>query len=267
MERQLGMVKSCSARLLDLVTNIMDLAHSEKRQHENRPQPRPTTPVNIATIIDEVVTMSEMAVDRANTPLVKPSVRIVTELPNEIPLTAGDSHKLTQMVYNLVTNATKFTERGTVVLAVRHIPEKHVLDLDVTDTGRGISEEGLNRIFEPVTQEVSGDARNFQGIGLGLTVSSQIATYHGGSIKVRSQLGLGSTWRLLSRRQRHCRAKWRGLLSRGASPHMRMICTSWHHRHLRQSKPSRRSAVRLQSLASSLARTTSWSARRRRSPC
>ena len=53
MERQLGLVKSGSARLLDLVTNIMDLAQNEKRQHENRPQPRPTTPVNIATVIDE----------------------------------------------------------------------------------------------------------------------------------------------------------------------------------------------------------------------
>mmetsp|Transcript_118481 Transcript_118481/g.330531 ORF Transcript_118481/g.330531 Transcript_118481/m.330531 type:complete len:1189 (-) Transcript_118481:202-3768(-) len=195
VHRQLGMVKGCASRLLDLVTNIMELASSEKRQREGKPAARPTAPVDIGLLADEVVTMTSLAIDKTNKPLVKPAVRLVNALINtQVPIIPGDSHKLTQLLYNLLSNACKFTERGSVTLSVRHLPEKKRLELDVTDTGRGISAEGQKRIFQPFEQEQNGDARNFQGIGLGLAVCAQIVEDHGGELRVRSEMGKGSTF-------------------------------------------------------------------------
>lgn len=195
MERQLGMVKGCAARLLDLVTNVMDLAQHEKRKRDGRPAPRPTAPVNFAAIVDEVITLMSMAVDKMNTPLLRPSVRLINNVANmQVALIPGDPHKCTQLVYNLVTNACKFTERGFVSISVRHLPEAKRLEIDVADSGSGISEEGLKRIFQPFEQEQHGDRRSFQGIGLGLAVCQDIAELHGGEIRVRSQVGHGSTF-------------------------------------------------------------------------
>jgi len=195
LNRQLGMIKCCSARLLDLVTNIMDLAQNEKRRMEGRSPPRLADPVDLVAVVDEVMTMTGMAVDKMNKPLVRPTVRLVNNVANQrVPLILGDAHKCTQMIYNLVTNACKFTEKGSVSLSARHLPGQQRLEIDVTDTGRGISEEGQKLIFEPFQQEQNGDARSFQGIGLGLAVCTEIAELHGGKLSVRSQLGQGSTF-------------------------------------------------------------------------
>mmetsp|Transcript_87074 Transcript_87074/g.188463 ORF Transcript_87074/g.188463 Transcript_87074/m.188463 type:complete len:1152 (+) Transcript_87074:95-3550(+) len=198
MKRQLGMIKGCSVRLLDLVTNIMEIAQNEsakERSQKMKEAPRmPDTPVNVAEIVDEVVTMTNLAVDKTNKPLVKELVKLESRVPDGLPFVPGEPHKLTQVLYNLLTNACKFTERGSVTLSARYLAEQERLEIDVTDTGRGISEKGLTRIFEPFSQETNGDKRDFQGIGLGLTVCSQIVALHGGEIEAKSQLGQGSTF-------------------------------------------------------------------------
>jgi len=197
MHRQLSMVRGCAARLLDLVNNIMDLAQIEKKKSDSKPTERPTSPVDMASIVDEVITMTQSAVDKTNKPLLRPSVRLVNNVADkQVPLIPGDPYKLTQVIYNLMTNACKFTERGSVSLSSRHLPETQRLEIDVTDTGRGISKEGQKRIFKPFEQEQNGDARNFQGVGLGLAVCTEIAELHSGELRVSSELGRGSTFTL-----------------------------------------------------------------------
>eukprot|EP00445_Apocalathium_hangoei_P039453 CAMPEP_0203954084 /NCGR_PEP_ID=MMETSP0359-20131031/87270_1 /ASSEMBLY_ACC=CAM_ASM_000338 /TAXON_ID=268821 /ORGANISM="Scrippsiella Hangoei, Strain SHTV-5" /LENGTH=697 /DNA_ID=CAMNT_0050887593 /DNA_START=43 /DNA_END=2133 /DNA_ORIENTATION=- len=195
MNRQLGMIRGCAARLLDLVTNVMDLAQHEKRKQAGCPIPRPSAPVNIGDIADEVVLMLNAAVDKVNKPLVRPSVRLVNEITGmKLPLIPGDPYKCTQMIYNLVTNACKFTITGSVTISAKYVVEEHKVEVMVIDTGKGISDEGQKRIFQPFTQEQNGDARSFQGIGLGLAVCAEVAELHDGVIRVESELGVGSTF-------------------------------------------------------------------------
>jgi len=195
LHRQLGMVKGCASRLLDLVSNIMDLAQHEKRKKEGKPIPKPTAPVNFTLIAEEVTVMTNMAVDKMNKPLIRPTVRLVNKLAGtRVPIIRGDQQKCTQLVYNLVTNACKFTETGTVTIQARHLEEQNRLEVDVVDTGRGISKEGQTRIFQAFEQEQNGDTRSFQGIGLGLAVCTEIVELHGGELRVRSELGQGSTF-------------------------------------------------------------------------
>jgi len=193
MSRQLGMVRSCAARLLDLVTNVMDLAQSEKKRLAGKPIERPTAPVDLAEIADEVIVMMNMAVDKMNKPLVKSSVRLTNELAGkQLPIVPGDSYKLTQLLYNLMTNACKFTDSGSVRISADYKTDQKIVEIGITDTGRGISKEGQKSIFKPFEQEGDSDSRSFQGIGLGLSVCTEIAELHGGCIRVESELGRGS---------------------------------------------------------------------------
>lgn len=195
LQRQLGMVKGCTARLLDLVTNVMDLAQNEKMQLEGVEQCRPNALVDFGAIIDEACMMIGNSVDKTNKPLLKSGVRLENKLAgSKVPLVRGDHYKCTQMVYNFLTNACKFTQKGSISVAARHLPDKKLFEIDISDTGKGISEEGQKRIFKPFEQENGGDTRSFQGIGLGLSVCKSVAELHEGTLHVDSRLGHGSTF-------------------------------------------------------------------------
>eukprot|EP00928_Gymnodinium_smaydae_P005247 TRINITY_DN11801_c0_g10_i1.p1 TRINITY_DN11801_c0_g10~~TRINITY_DN11801_c0_g10_i1.p1 ORF type:complete len:1130 (-),score=179.91 TRINITY_DN11801_c0_g10_i1:304-3693(-) len=197
MHRQLGMVKGCSARLLDLVNNIMDLAQSEKKKLAGVPSSKPTTVVDLPSIVEEAIVMIGNSVDKTNKPLLKPSVRLENKLVGtKVPVVRGDAYKCAQLIYNLITNAAKFTDRGLISISCRHLVQDNLLEIDVADTGKGISEAGQKRIFQPFEQEASGDCRSFQGIGLGLAVCKEIADLHEGTIRVKSVVGQGSTFTL-----------------------------------------------------------------------
>eukprot|EP00933_Yihiella_yeosuensis_P075660 TRINITY_DN8510_c0_g2_i2.p1 TRINITY_DN8510_c0_g2~~TRINITY_DN8510_c0_g2_i2.p1 ORF type:complete len:930 (-),score=212.48 TRINITY_DN8510_c0_g2_i2:88-2877(-) len=195
MGKKLLLVKSCALRLLDLVTNVMELSESEKKQQASVPITKPTGNVHFGMIAAEVVLMTSMAVDRANKPLVHEEVELLEEVSkiDELPKVQGDPYKCTQLIYNLVTNAAKFTKKGSVVIRANHDKENKFLEVSVEDTGVGIPKASLERIFKPFEQvSGSGDARAFQGMGLGLSVCMTIVDLHEGSLRVESELGKGS---------------------------------------------------------------------------
>jgi len=193
--RQLNMVKGCAARLLDLVTNIMELAQNEKRSSEGKQIARPKEPVDFALIAHEVTTMSKMAMDKSSKSLVKPTVELINKCAEQsLPIVPGCPHKCTQLLYNLVTNACKFTMAGSVTISAVYLQDAQRLEVSVTDTGRGISPEGQKRIFQPFEQESENETRGFQGIGLGLAVCSEVCNLLGGDMRVESELGKGSTF-------------------------------------------------------------------------
>lgn len=112
----------------------------------------------------------------------------------------GDSARLRQIIVNLLGNAIKFTERGSVELAVACVertPTRAVMHFTVTDTGIGIDSAAQARLFKPFSQADASMSRRYGGTGLGLVISMRLAQAMGGAIQVQSKLNHGTTFRLL----------------------------------------------------------------------
>lgn len=121
-------------------------------------------------------------------------------LPDDLPpALRGDVAKLRQILFNLLANALKFTAQGQVVLKVETLPRDgdrvHVI-ISVSDTGKGISAQARERIFEVFEQENPGTARQYGGTGLGLAICRRFATVMGGTLSVDSTPGIGSVFSL-----------------------------------------------------------------------
>lgn len=109
----------------------------------------------------------------------------------------GDEGRLRQILLNLVGNATKFTEVGTIGLSLAPLPEEpSVYIFSVRDTGSGISSDQIDQIFQPFTQADSSISRRYGGAGLGLTISRRLTELMGGTLTVTSELGKGSEFLL-----------------------------------------------------------------------
>jgi CheY-like chemotaxis protein/two-component sensor histidine kinase len=124
-------------------------------------------------------------------------VRLLTVIdPNAGPV-AGDAGRLQQVVWNLLTNAIKFTPRGGRVQVVLERVNSH-LELIVTDSGVGIEPEFLPHVFERFRQADASTTRHYRGLGLGLSIVKQLVELHGGSVRVKSSgQGQGSTFTLM----------------------------------------------------------------------
>ncbi|MEJ7597460.1 MAG: ATP-binding protein [Kofleriaceae bacterium] len=120
-------------------------------------------------------------------------VEVAPELPVAI---RTDRIRVHQILKNLLSNAVKFTERGQVRLAMVHGSSDDV-ELAVTDTGIGIPPDKLDWVFEAFAQAEGGTSRKYGGTGLGLSIARQLAERLGGSLRVESMLGHGSTFRLV----------------------------------------------------------------------
>ena len=114
-----------------------------------------------------------------------------TRLPDVV---RADHKRLRQILINLLANAVKFTDTGTVTLWLRYVHE--IAYFDIEDTGIGISDTDAERIFLPFERSASADLRQETGTGLGLTISSMLAHIMGGELSVKSQLGSGSIFQL-----------------------------------------------------------------------
>lgn len=124
-------------------------------------------------------------------------VRMALEITPDTPrLTIGDEARLRQVLINLLSNAVKFTERGQIVLRVAREADRRVR-FEVEDTGIGIHPDKLERIFEPFTQADASTTRQYGGTGLGLTICQRLTQLMGGVLEVDSEVGRGSTFRLV----------------------------------------------------------------------
>jgi two-component system sensor histidine kinase BaeS len=139
---------------------------------------------NISTIINQAVAAMQ---PRASAK----GVSLLTDLPDGLPLCDIDSHRISQVLRNLMDNAVVHTpEGGTVTVAARH--QDKWIEVSVTDTGEGIPAEDLPNIFERFYRVDQSRARATGGHGLGLTIAKRLVEAHGGKIDVQSELGKGS---------------------------------------------------------------------------
>ena len=171
--------------LLRLLYDILDLSKIEsgKLKFEN-------TPFAPRAIADEIVALLGPAAQAK-------AIILRSEVGEDVPAyLSGDPLRLRQCVLNLVGNAIKFTKKGEVLLVISHEPsinpQLRGLGITITDTGIGMDEETISRLFEKFSQADSSTTRKFGGSGLGLSISRQLVRAMGGDITVKSQPDQGS---------------------------------------------------------------------------
>jgi signal transduction histidine kinase len=166
--------------LLRLINDVLDLSKIEAGRTEVQP-----VTFNVEPLVDACL--------QTVRPLVKSErLRLVKEIEPDLPTLFTDQDKVRQILINLLSNALKFTEEGTVTVTAQRLGE--TLLLAVADTGIGIPEEASDSIFEAFQQLDDSTTRKYGGTGLGLSISRHLARLLGGDITVESTVGVGSTF-------------------------------------------------------------------------
>jgi PAS domain S-box-containing protein len=179
-----GNVLVSGRHLLQLVNDILDISKVEAGRMDLAYERTP-----IGSIVD--VVRGVIAAVAA-----KKGINLEVEVPSGLPDVYVDPGRIKQVLYNLISNAIKFTPRGGVVrLQVRAAP-RHLV-LEVSDTGVGIAKEDLPRLFREFEQLPQPGGVRPEGTGLGLALTRRLVELHGGKVEVESELGKGSTFSVL----------------------------------------------------------------------
>ena len=182
----LGKVKANARHLLSLINDVLDLSKVEANRMDTFAED-----VDVSTLIEDVAaTVGALVAQKEN--------RLVVEVAPDAGTMHTDVVKLRQCLFNLMSNASKFTERGTVTLGVHREGEmdEAFLVFRVADTGIGMTEEQLGRLFQRFSQADESTTRKFGGTGLGLALTRAFADLLGGSITVESTFGAGTAFSL-----------------------------------------------------------------------
>ena len=182
----LSKIHSAGINLLSLINDVLDISKVEAGKMHLFVED-----IKVMHLIKEVVdTVKPMADKKGN--------ELIVHCPEGIGTIEADIAKLRQSLLNLLSNAIKFTHKGTVELSVnrRVNDQQDWINFTVKDTGIGMSEEQLNKVFIAFSQVDSSFTREYSGTGLGLTISRSFARLMGGDISVTSKLGSGSSFML-----------------------------------------------------------------------
>ena len=178
-------IRGSAGQLLAMINDVLDISRIEagKLALERRP-------VAVAPLVHALVAGLRRQVERAGN-------RLHLDLPHALPHALGDERGVHQILTNLLVNAGKFTDAGTVTLRVRAaaLPARSLV-FEVRDTGIGIPAAHLQRLFEPFYQVDTSSTRRHSGTGLGLAISRALARAMGGEIDVTSEPGVGSRFAL-----------------------------------------------------------------------
>lgn len=186
-------IQGAGEHLLAVINDILDISKIEAGEMNLYLET-----FDISTLIDTVVTTTQPLVE-------KNSNKLVVDYVSDIGTIDADLIKIRQILLNLISNAAKFTKRGTITLAVSSEQRSDLIKSNdeynssfivfrVTDTGIGMTHDQLQRIFKPFTQADGSTTRKYGGTGLGLTISRHFCQMMGGEITVFSQPGRGSTF-------------------------------------------------------------------------
>ncbi len=180
-------INSSANSLLDVLNDVLDFSKIEAGKLELE-----TTPVHLMELIHQVETIIKYQAQQKE-------IAIIIELdPLLPPFVMSDIVRLRQVLVNLVGNAIKFTEKGSVKVSIKVLEMENKvrckLRFAVTDTGIGIDHQNKEKIFKAFTQEDSTISRKYGGTGLGLTISNKLLALMGSSITLESNLGMGSTF-------------------------------------------------------------------------
>lgn len=181
-EKQVGYIHSAAQDLAELVNDLLDLAKVEAGKIVVRP-----APFQVAELFGALRGMLRPL-------LTGSSVDLVFVEPEGLPVLETDEAKVSQILRNFISNALKFTERGDIRVWAELVDDGRNMSFSVSDTGIGIAPEDQERIFEQFTQVDSALQRRVRGTGLGLPLTRKLAGLLGGSVRVKSEVGRGSTF-------------------------------------------------------------------------
>jgi signal transduction histidine kinase len=167
-----------------LINDILDLSKIEAGRMELQPESFALVP-----LIDDVVkTIEPLAAKNGN--------KVAVQCAGEIGTLHADQMRLRQALLNLMSNANKFTDHGTITLASRQGQEdgRDWVIISVADTGIGMTAEQMGKLFQEFSQADASTTRKYGGTGLGLAISKRFCQMMGGDITVESELGIGSVF-------------------------------------------------------------------------
>ena len=177
-------INQAGTHLLALINDVLDLSKIESGKMEAFAEE-----INLDRLIDEVGATAQPLIEKNNN-------KLVIERGNQLGSAHQDLTKLRQALFNLLSNAAKFTRDGTVTLQVKRIEQagEDWLNLVIRDTGIGIAADKIEQIFEEFTQADGSTTRDYGGTGLGLSISRRFCELLGGNLSVHSKPGEGSTF-------------------------------------------------------------------------
>ncbi|MFH2143266.1 MAG: ATP-binding protein [Bacteroidota bacterium] len=182
----LSAIKMSGDALIVLINDILDLAKVDagKMIFEQ-------IPFKMALSIAAMIHLFE-------TKILEKNLELIKEYDDKIPeVLVGDPVRLHQIILNLISNAVKFTSKGSITVSVRLLTEdeeKATVEFEVSDTGIGISEDKIKNIFENFQQATSKTSRLYGGTGLGLSIVKKLVEPQGGTISVKSKIDVGTTF-------------------------------------------------------------------------
>ena len=187
-KRYLGIIRSSSDALLSIINDILDFSKIEAQKLTLE-----IIDFDLRTLLEEFAELNTL---RAAEKKLEFRWQLAADVPRRL---RGDPGRIRQVLTNLVGNAFKFTKEGLVALRVARLADRGghiVLHLEVEDTGIGIAEENLAKVFAPFEQADTSTTRKYGGTGLGLAISKQLVEMMEGDISVSSQEGRGTTFSL-----------------------------------------------------------------------
>jgi signal transduction histidine kinase len=168
------------AHLLGLINDVLDLSKMEAGELALNCED-----YSLRSIIDIVVASTGSLAQAKH-------LALMAHVPDDLPKGFGDARRLTQVLLNIVGNAIKFTEQGTVEISA--VAMDDIFEIAIRDTGPGIAPNDRTRIFDAFHQVDNSTTRSKGGTGLGLSISKRLIEMHGGTIVVESEVGVGSTF-------------------------------------------------------------------------
>jgi signal transduction histidine kinase/CheY-like chemotaxis protein len=179
---ELFYIRKSANQLAELVDDLLDIAKVEAGKIEMRPA------------VFEVSALFSALRGMLRPLLVNQALSLVFDEPLDVPPILSDESKISQILRNFISNALKYTERGEVRVTAQLTPDRSAVEFSVADTGIGIPEKDLARVFDEFVQIENPLQRRVKGTGLGLPLSRRLADLLGGRVGVTSTLGVGSTF-------------------------------------------------------------------------
>jgi signal transduction histidine kinase len=176
----LNRIQTNGKHLLGLINDVLDISKIEAGQ------------LNLALDDYSMKTLIQSVIASTGSLAQNKGLAVTSEVADDLPPAHGDERRLTQVLLNIVGNAIKFTDKGSIDIRVAE--KDGMFDISIRDTGPGIAPEDQARIFEEFQQVDNSSTRQKGGTGLGLAIARRLVRMHGGDITLESAVGKGSTF-------------------------------------------------------------------------